>query len=104
MSGEQSKSNLDATTAGSNFDTLFKIETPIKGLLKSRLTSQIRVDGTVYFIDEVQRIAKSIIYHLTWNQNKSYTVEIDPLSIRFPTRDEAETAIFLLEKETLSSP
>lgn len=100
LNGDQSKENLDATTAGSNYDTLFKVENPMKMLLRENITTLIHVEGTVKFINNKQRIAESITYHFTWNQGKSCTVIIDPLSLRFPTQDEADVAEMIVRMES----
>lgn len=100
LNGEQTKENLDATTAGSNYDTLFKVENPIKVLLKEHITTLIHVEGTVKFINKKQRVAESITYHFTWNQGNSCTVIIDPLSLRTPTQDEADIAEMMVRIES----
>ncbi len=100
LSGKQSKENLDAATAASNFDTLFKVETPLKILLESQLTDKVIVSGTVHFLNKTQRVAKLVVYHLKWGKGKECTIEIDPMSIRFPTQDEADAAIYMMEKES----
>ena len=102
MNGAQSRKNLDAMTAAGNFQTLFKVESPIKHLLLTKQAQEIKVQGIVYFIDTQQRIAKSITYHFFWDKDKSCTVEIDPLNIRFPSREETRAAKFVIEQEARS--
>lgn len=98
--GEQNKSNLDATTAGSNYDTLFKVESPIKMLIKEQITSLVHVEGVVKFINPNQHVAESITYRFTWNETKECTVIIDPLNVRYPTRDEADAIECIIRLES----
>lgn len=93
LKGDQSKENLDPMTAGSNFDTLFKIEAPLKKLL---LDSESEVDE-VFIKGEVQFAKDSglpfkITYKLSWGTIGYIQVVIDPMSHRVPTVDEHEVA------------
>lgn len=94
LNGAQAKDNLDPTTAGSNYDTLFKVEAPIKSLLLEQGVDCVLVKGEVQFFDDV-RLPKKITYVLSWGNGHSMEVIIDPMNSRIPTVDEHEVAMQL---------
>lgn len=90
FNGAQSQENLDATSAGSNYDTLFKVEEPIRHLLIEDGFSAIQVKGRVELDDK--GVASKIEYQLFYGTSGFMQVYIDPLSHRVPTVDEHEMA------------
>lgn len=92
LNGAQAKENFDPTTAGSNFDTLFKVEAPIKGLLLDRSDiDEVFVRGHVEFPPR-EKIPSKIVYQISWNDSASIEVVIDPRKERVPTVDEHKMA------------
>ena len=90
LCGDQSKYNLDPMTAGSNYDTLFKVEAPLKKLLFDEVVDEVQVNGEVIF-DEERGLPFKITYRLSWGTN-CYDIVIDPMCHRVPTVDEHEVA------------
>lgn len=97
LNGPQNKENLDPTTAGSNYDTLFLVEAPIKHLIFNRGVEKILVNGKVEF-HPTTPIPQKIVYELTWGTGGFMEVFIDPLCSRIPTIDEHKmsTTLFSL--------
>jgi len=98
LNGEQSKENLDPTTAGSNYDTLFKVEAPLKKLLLNHEVDEVLVKGSIEF-DKTSGLPYKIKYHLSWGTEKYIEIVIDPMSHRVPTVSEHEMALSFLETE-----
>lgn len=88
LNGSQVKDNLDPMTAGSNYDTLFKIEAPLKKLLLEDLVEKISVQGKVTF--QENGLLFKVEYNLTWGTANSLNVVIDPMNHRVPTVNENE--------------
>ena len=91
LKGEQSKENLDPMTAGSNYDTLFKIEAPLKKILLDQEVDEVYVKGGVEF-DNDSGLPFKVTYNLSWGTMDFIEVVIDPMSHRVPTVDEHEVA------------
>lgn len=91
LHGEQKRENLDPMTAGSNYDTLFKVEAPLKKLLFEDKLSEIFVNGTINF-DKDYGLPRKITYRLSWGTTSFIEIVIDPMSHRIPTVDEHEIA------------
>jgi hypothetical protein len=91
LKGEQVKGNFDPMTAGSNYDTLFKIEAPLKKLLLDDEVDEVYVHGEVKF-DNHSGLPFKITYKLSWGTKGFIEVVIDPMSHRVPTVDEHEVA------------
>lgn len=88
LNGSQTKDNLDPGTAGSNYSTLFRIESPIKQLLaEEKNVSQLTVNGTVIFHPFVH-LPIEITYQLSWGNGRTAEACIHPLEYRSPTMDE----------------
>ena len=99
LGGEQSQDNLDPTTAGSNYDTLFKVEQPIYDLLMDGTTKEVFVKGLV-ILHSITPIPKKIIYEISTEQMASpIHVYIDPMSHRIPTVEESTLSEELLRKK-----
>ena len=103
MGGEQVKANLDPTTGGSNFDTLFKVEAPIYNLLTIKKAEKVCVQGTVEF-DPESGLPYKITYRLRWGLGSEIEVLIDPTSSRKPTLDEHVMAKAVMDYEAAASP
>ena len=91
LHGEQDRDNFDPMTAGSNYDTLFKIEAPLKDLLFEKNIDEVFVKGEVEF-DKENGLPFKISYNLSWGTLGFIQVIIDPMSHRVPTVDEHEVA------------
>ena len=91
LHGEQEKDNFDPMTAGSNFDTLFKLEAPLKKLLLEQELNEVSVKGEVEF-DKENGLPFKVTYRLSWGTLDFIEVVIDPMSHRVPTVDEHEVA------------
>lgn len=89
--GAQQRDNLDPTTAGSNYDTLFKVEAPIAELLLERKYDSVKINGTVEFKPGSPAPFR-ITYLIDCGHGKPIEVVIDPLSHRIPTVAEFELA------------
>lgn len=107
--GAQQQDNLDPTTAGSNYDTLFKVEAPIAELLFEKKYDSVMIQGTVEFKPDNPAPFR-ITYRIDCGNGKPVEVVIDPLSHRIPTIAEFELAKSLYasgeltQEEPLSSP
>lgn len=88
LNGAQVKENLDPTTAGSNYDTLFKVEKPIADFLKASpsLDTQVSVKGQVHF--EEHGLPCKIIYSISCGAGRPVEVTIDTLNHRLPSVEE----------------
>jgi hypothetical protein len=98
LNGEQSQNNLDPTTAGSNYDTLFKVEAPLTKLLldKDNGADEVCVHGEVEF-DKEQGLPYKINYTLSWGTGEKIKVVIDPMSHRVPNVEEHEMALSFIK-------
>lgn len=96
LGGPQDANNLDPSTAGSNYATLFTIESPLIHLVLEEGIEQINVTGKVHFDLRVPVPCK-IVYDLSWGNGRTAQVSTYPLDRRSPTLDEHEVA-----KATLS--
>lgn len=95
IGGSQSLANLDPATAGSNYQTLFFIESPAKSLVLKE-DVEIEVRGTVYYHDSLP-IPKKITYDLYWGNGKHIQKSIYPLNPEGPKQGSsamAEAAFF----------
>jgi hypothetical protein len=98
VGGEQAKENLDPSTAGSNYQTLFKVEKPIHDLLFSQQVDTVNVSGLVLFHDKIfelekKRVAIQVLYVISSDKvQEPIYVCIDPLSHQSPTMQEAYIA------------
>ena len=91
LKGGQIKENFDPTTAGSNYDTLFKIEAPMKKIIMDQKINKAFVAGEVVF-DKDSGLPFKITYKLTWGTMEFIEIVIDPMSHRVPTVHEHENA------------
>lgn len=96
LNGSQSPENLDPATAGSNYDTLFKVESQLRDLIINKGVNIIHVEGKVEF-DEQSQLPKRICYELRWNLNSKMVVFIDPMNSRVPTLDDHKIATKLYD-------
>ena len=98
MGGDQSKENLDPATAGSNYTTLFYIESTIKYLLKDKNVSEIEVIGNIVFHESVPGLPVKITYTCKW-ENGAFSKDIYPLNPRRPTISEYNASKVMVEAE-----
>jgi hypothetical protein len=91
LGGSQSKENLDPSTAGSNYATLFTIESPLVNLLLQDDIESINVLGVVHYREDAP-IPYEITYSLFWGNGRTATVSVFPLNFRTPTLDEHSVA------------
>jgi hypothetical protein len=87
IGGSQKARNLDASTAGSNYSTLFTIESPLVHIIIEDNVAAIKVSGVVHYHPKVP-IPCEIIYNLSWGNGRSAKVSTFPLNHRIPTIDE----------------
>lgn len=95
LGGSQSHWNLDAATAGSNYHTLFFIESPAKSLVLKEEVG-ISVQGQVYY-HRTLPIPIKITYTLRWGNGREIQKSIYPLDPEAPKRGShllAEAAFF----------
>lgn len=102
LNGDQDVSNLDITTTGSNYDTLFKVEEPLRKLLFENGVNVVLVNGTIVF-DDKMGLPEKIIYRLSWGTTSTIEVVIDPMDHRVPSVDEYEIASSLFAEASQSS-
>jgi hypothetical protein len=99
MGGPQSQYNLDPTTAGSNYDTLFRVEQPIYDLLMNGDVEKVFVKGLV-ILHSLTPVPKQIIYQISTKDIPSpIYVYIEPMSHRIPTVDESILSEQLIRQE-----
>ena len=94
LGGAQAKENMDPGTAGSNYSTLFLIESPLKNLLRedfTEMTDNMHVYGTVKYHPKVN-LPMEITYQLRWGRSRTYTTSVYPLNHRIPTVSENKVA------------
>ena len=87
LGGKQAVDNLDPATAGSNYSSLFYIESPLKKLLLEGECEVMTVNGVVKYHDELP-LPEQITYELMWGNGRSAQVVIRPLEYDSPTKDE----------------
>jgi hypothetical protein len=84
LCGAQSRDNLDPSTAGANYQTLFYIESPAKTLVIEQGV-EIEVKGTVHY-HETLPIPVKITYQLKWGHGREIRKSIYPLDGQGPTQ------------------
>lgn len=86
LGGEQEEGNLDSMTAGANYNTLFKVESPIIKMLLSDQVEKIEVRGEVHF-NQKNGLPSQIIYRFSDVLDPGHYIEvhIDPMNPRIPT-------------------
>ena len=90
LGGVQEMENLDIGTAGSNYQTLFFIESPAKDkVLKD--SDNIDVLGRVYYHSRLP-IPQKIVYELTWGNSPKIRKSIYPLCPQKPSLAEHKLA------------
>jgi hypothetical protein len=92
VGGTQDKPNLDPSTAGGNYDTLFYIEDSIHYLISHLRVQSVHVQGNIVFVSDQVRLPQSITYTCTWNGDKTISKTIYPLSTRRPSVEEHRVA------------
>lgn len=92
VGGSQDKPNLDASTAGGNYDTLIYIEDNIHHLISHLHVQSVHVQGSIVFVSNKVRLPQSITYTCTWNGDKTFSKTIYPLSTRRPSVEEHRVA------------
>ena len=96
--GAQDSSNVDpASTAGSNYATLFEVEEPIRKMLFEGAhgippVKSVHVKGKVVYA-ATKNVPFKMVYTLHWGENSSLEVTIDPLNFRGPTMKENQAAV-----------
>ena len=98
LEGSQSLANLDPATAGSNYQTLFFIESPAKRLVLEEGVD-IKVEGTVYY-HETLPIPVKISYKLSWGNGRKIHKSIYPLEPEGPKQGSnalSEAAFFAIK-------
>tara|TARA_Y100000588_G_C13408939_1_gene566515 strand:+ start:44 stop:478 length:435 start_codon:yes stop_codon:yes gene_type:complete len=100
--GAQQQDNLDPTTAGSNYDTLFKVEAPIAELLLDKKYDSVKIKGTVECKPD-NPVPFRITYLIDCGNGKPIEVVIDPSSHRIPTVTEFELAKRLYAPDALTA-
>ncbi len=100
LGGAQVKANIDPATAGSNYTTLFWIESTIRYLLNRKDIAEINVQGSITFHKDIPGLPEKITYTCSWPQGE-FVKDIYPLRPRRPTIDEfhASNALALAEHE-----
>ena len=95
LGGAQSRENLDPSTAGANYETLFMIETPLKEkVLKDNVIAH--VTGNVYYND-VTKLTEKITYDFYWdNMKEPIRKSIYPLCPKGPTEDDHAIAAIVI--------
>jgi hypothetical protein len=92
VGGSQDKPNLDASTAGGNYNTLIYIEDNIHHLISHLHVQSVHVRGSIVFVSNKVRLPQSITYTCTWNGDKTFSKTIYPLSTRRPSVEEHRVA------------
>ncbi len=94
--GSQSKDNLDPSTAGSNYHTLFNIESPLKYLIVNDKVPFVKVQGTVIF-HPLLPFPMEVQYVLTWGNGRVAKISTFPLEYRSPTLSEHQVATAVIQ-------
>lgn len=92
MGGKQALENLDPATAGSNYTTLFYIESVISTLLVKENISEVYVSGDISYHDTHKKLPEKITYTCCWGNDLMIKKDIYPLSPRVPTVIENKVA------------
>ncbi len=93
LGGAQAEHNLDPATEGSNYHTLFQIESPLRDLLLDDALAVESVDvyGDIEYHPKIP-LPQKITYTLTWGNGKSITTSIYPLNYAKPTMADHQMA------------
>lgn len=85
--GKQLSNNMDATTATSNYETLYCVEKPIQNLVFKHKVPSIDVEGKIYFLPSKTQVPNKIEYFFK-NPQAQARVVIDPLGCKSSTSSE----------------
>ena len=84
--GMQEKENLAPTTAGCNYDTLMKVELPLKGLILDHDVPHVKVQCDVYPHPILKDIPWKITYTAEWGNNRTASTTVCPLDRHMPKK------------------
>ena len=93
LGGAQARHNLDPATEGSNYHTLFQIESPLRDLLLDDALAIESVDvyGEIEYHPKLP-LPQKITYTLSWGNGKTIITSIYPLSYATPTMADHQMA------------
>ena len=97
LGGSQDVANLDAMTAAANYNTLYRVEEPIRFLLVEGGLEEVDVCCEVTYNLETN-LPSLVTYTLNAGQDNEVSIMIDPMSRRLPKDSETELSKSILSE------
>lgn len=104
LGGQQEKTNIDPATKGSNYTTLFRVESVIRELLDKGDVDEVSVKGTIDFHEQIKGLPIRITYRVEFPNKEHFEASIYPLDTRVPTLEDHTVALALAKEAALSPP